>query len=91
MGGRFDHFLIPGDLFGGEALDILPAVRREKAGGVMEPILGIRLFNIHLDLTVWKRIGMNDLGIVVDLQKRVHHRRYTSLAKILCVSMGSIP
>lgn len=29
----------------------------------MEPILGIRLFNIHLDLTVWKRIGMNDLGI----------------------------
>ena len=49
----------------------------------MEPVFGIRLFNIHFDFTVWKRIGMDDLGIAIDLQKWVHHNSHTSLAKVL--------
>lgn len=70
----FQHFLKPRNLLIGKAADILPPVSRQKAGGMVEAVFRIRLFNIHLDLTVGLHLGANDLRVPVNLQKGIHHR-----------------
>ena len=76
---------------GYELLSVFPSAATQSFPDIFEPKIALNPKVVPLDLTVWEGIGMDYLGITVNLQKRIHHRRYTSLTGILCVSIGSIP
>lgn len=69
------EFLVAPDLFGGEAADIRPCIVGQIADSRMKTILRVRFFKVDLYALVRKHFRMNNLGVVVQCHKRIHHEK----------------
>ena len=73
MRGGFEYLLILHDLLGREAVDVLPRIGGQKAGGRVETVPRVRALDVDTDFAGGEHFGVDDLGIVVESQKGIHH------------------